>query len=90
MSAKNPGSIFFLSVSGVFFIFSGLTVLCSSCTMLFLPASTSLCVYAIPEVYQKLQKYSSREEKGTFACLPAVFLSVCLRWLEAFDVLVIC
>lgn len=39
-----------------------------------LVASQGVCV--IPEVYQKLQKNFSIEEKGTFACSSVVFLSV--------------
>lgn len=77
-----------MPVSGVLF-FSGLFVIYSSCAMLFLPTSASRCVYVIPEVYQKLQKYSSRQEKGTSACLRAVFLSTRLRLQEAFQGLVI-
>lgn len=49
----------------------------------------SQCVYVIPEVYQKLQKCFSIEEKGTFACLNVGFCPYILRLHEAFDVLVI-
>lgn len=62
MSVKIPRASF-ASVFGVFHFFPHLNVLCFSYSILFLPTPASQCVYVIPEVYQKLQKYSSREEK---------------------------
>lgn len=87
MSVRNPGSVF-VSVSGVcpFSLSEWPPLLLLNA---FPPDSCLSVCLGHPEVYQKLQKPSSREEEGTFACVRAVFLVTRLRLHGASDVLAV-
>lgn len=82
-----------LKIAAVYLPGVFVNVFSSSYGVLSLPISASLLVgsqyvYAILEVYQKLQKYSSTEEKGTFACLTECCISVLAVWdcIKLFDI----